>query len=516
MGKNLSYEELEQGVRDLGEAVLQGEQTREALREKGERYRRITEAVTDYVFSVRVEDGYPLETVHGPGCVAVTGYRSEDFASDPHLWIQMVHEEDRVAVQEQAKRVLLGQDVQPIEHRILRKDHVIRWVRNTLVPHYDRQGKLFFYDGLIRDITERKQAEEALISERDKFRSVLNAIGEGGYIVNSDFTIEYLNEFLIESFGHSEGEKCYSTFFQLSKPCEFCDLRKAIESAEVQDIEAILPDGKHGNLIFSPFTDADHNVKIIVLSRDITEKKTLVAEAMRAGHLASLGELAAGVAHEINNPVTGIIACTEILKSRCHDRGEDDEILTRIIKEAVRIAQIVKNLLSFAQDREEEHGPTYVRDVVLDTLNLAEKQIIKDGTKISVDFPSDLPMIKTRSREIQQVFLNILSNARYDLNKRFPGIHESKLIEIRGETIEIEGQEHVRTTFFDNGTGISADILDKIIEPFFSTIPQGEGTGLGLSISHGIIKGHRGRLQFESVEGEYTKVIVDIPVDSGL
>ena len=259
----------------------------------------------------------------------------------------------------------------------------------------------------------------------------------------------------------------------------------------------------------------DFNDNVIVLSRDITEKKTIEAEAMRAGHLASLGELAAGVAHEINNPVTGIIACSEILKSRCQVQGEDDEIPTRIIKEGVRIAKIVKNLLSFAQDREEEQSLTQVKDIVRDALNLVERQISKDGTKISVNFPPDLPMVKARTHRVQQVFLNILSNSRYALNKRFPGTHKDKLIEIRGEIVEIEGQEHVRTTFFDKGTGMSPHILDKIIGPFFSTKPQGEGTGLGLSISHGIIKAHGGRLRFESMEGEYTRAIVDIPVDNG-
>jgi len=131
-----------------------------ALLESEERYRRITEAVTDYVFAVHLKDGHPVETVHSPTCFAVTGYTPEDFASDPQLWLRMVHEEDRDVVQHQAKQVLLGQDVQPIEHRILRKNGIMRWVRNTVVPHYNSQDKLLSYDGLIRDITKRRQAEE--------------------------------------------------------------------------------------------------------------------------------------------------------------------------------------------------------------------------------------------------------------------------------------------------------------------------------------------------------------------
>ncbi len=143
-----------------GQDITKHKQADKTLRQSEERYRRITEAVTDYVFEVRVEDGHPVETVHRPACVAVTGYTPEDFASDPYLWFKMVHEEDHEAVREQASQVLSGLDVKPLEHRIFRKDAVMRWVKNTLVPNYDPHGKILSYDGLISDITERKQAEE--------------------------------------------------------------------------------------------------------------------------------------------------------------------------------------------------------------------------------------------------------------------------------------------------------------------------------------------------------------------
>ena len=172
MAKKQTYEELEQLVEELKEKALQNEQTK-AVRESEERYRRITEAVTDYVFSVRIKNGHPADTVHGANCVAVTGYTSEDFNFDPYLWIRMVHGEDQALVQEQAQCVFSGQNLHPIEHRILRKDGVVRWVRNTLVPHYDLQGNLLSYDGIVRDITERKRAEEALLQERNKLQDAL-------------------------------------------------------------------------------------------------------------------------------------------------------------------------------------------------------------------------------------------------------------------------------------------------------------------------------------------------------
>jgi PAS domain S-box-containing protein len=140
-------------------AVQAGEK---ALRSSEERYRRITETITDYVFTVTVERGRAIGTVHGPGSVAVTGYTPEEFAGDPGLWLSMVVPMDRPAVIEQARAVLADGRFTPIEYRIVRKDGAERWVRNTPVPQYGPDGSLVSHDTLIQDITERKQAEEEI------------------------------------------------------------------------------------------------------------------------------------------------------------------------------------------------------------------------------------------------------------------------------------------------------------------------------------------------------------------
>ncbi|MCP3901777.1 MAG: hypothetical protein GY707_18870, partial [Desulfobacteraceae bacterium] len=246
--------------------------------------------------------------------------------------------------------------------------------------------------------------------------------------------------------------------------------------------------------------------------RDITEKKNLQAETIRVGHLASLGELAAGVAHEINNPITGIISIAEILTDKFHELGGDKKIPERIISEAERIGNIVKNLLSFARDKKEEYSLVNVNDILDLTLELVEKQLSKEAIKLTISIAFDIPKINARSQEIQQVFLNIISNAKYALQKKYPNPSKDKILEISGKKIRIKEKSFVRLTFYDRGLGISKDFIDRVANPFFSTKPQGEGTGLGLSISHGIIKNHGGNLWFESQKGEYTKVNVDLPV----
>ncbi len=366
----------------------------------------------------------------------------------------------------------------------------------------------------IRAQENLRQAEKVLRTEHEKLQSVLNAIGDNLYIVNKDYLIEFQNMVSKETFGKLTGKKCYQGIFQRNKPCEFCLMQKTLNENRIHQLETTPLNQKQYDVVFSPFQEADGVMKAIVVIRDITEKKYIQAEALCADRLASLGELAAGVAHEINNPATSIISLAEILTDKFHKLGGDKKIPERIIHEGERIGNIVKNLLSFARNKKEEHSPVHIKDILQSAFELVERQIHKDGIHLSVNIPSDLPKIKARSQEIQQVFLNIISNARYALKAKYTGFHENKILEIIGELIKIGKNEYVRLTFYDRGTGIAPNHIDRVADPFFSTKPHGEGTGLGLSISHGIIKAHGGNLRFESQSDEYTKVMIDLPINS--
>ena len=133
-----------------------------AAEESEQRYKRLLDSVTDYVYSVSLDHGRPAATSHGPGCEAVTGYSPREFEADPLLWYRMIFSGDRPAVTAQAERILQGETPQSLEHRIVHKDGRIRWIKNTPVPHKDDQGRLISYDGLVSDITERKRAEQFL------------------------------------------------------------------------------------------------------------------------------------------------------------------------------------------------------------------------------------------------------------------------------------------------------------------------------------------------------------------
>ena len=236
----------------------------------------------------------------------------------------------------------------------------------------------------------------------------------------------------------------------------------------------------------------------------------LQKDAFRTYHLASIGELAAGVAHEINNPLNSIINCAQLLNDRVNKDSKEYNFSQIIKAQSHRIAVIVKNLLDFSRPAGEEKVPVSINTLFSATISLIQANLIKNDINLIVNIPDNFPPIPARPTLLQQVFLNILTNAQYALNKKYNKNHE-KTIKFQVEEKVINKKSYGQLTFFDNGPGISADIINKVFNPFFTTKPLGEGPGLGLSISYGIINDHGGTILIDSVEGEFTKVIIYLP-----
>ena len=163
----------------LREGIAELKKTKEELKKSEERYKLITNTITDYIYTVHLKNGNPVKTEHGASCVAVTGYTSEEFRHNPYLWIQLVYEKDRENVKKYAINIISRKKVSPLEHRIIKKDGTLRWVRNTPVLYYDNRGKLLAYDGLIQDITEQKNAEEILQEQERRFRELFRNLSSG-------------------------------------------------------------------------------------------------------------------------------------------------------------------------------------------------------------------------------------------------------------------------------------------------------------------------------------------------
>jgi PAS domain S-box-containing protein len=409
----------------------------------------------------------------------------------------------------------------------LRKEAEARLVRHgeeleALVEDRTRELKTA-NEQLLGEISERQESERRLKeSERkfwalsQEFHTLLNAIPDALLLLSPELRILWANDSASRVFQRHltdmNGRHCFDLWERPAEICQDCVAVQCFKSGRSTDARFTATDGRSWEIGAFPIGDEQGKVvKTIVIYRDVTEKTRLQAEALRAAHLASLGELSAGLAHEINNPTNGIINYAQILASRNQPESKEHDIARRIQKEGERMARIVKSLLSFARPRKEQKVPVSIHEILSDCLALTAALFRQDGIRLKTDLPSDLPLIIANPQQIQQVFLNIINNAHYALNQKFPGISGEKILEITGRKIHDREQQTLRIMFHDRGTGVPADLVNKVMNPFFTTKPNNRGTGLGLSISHGIISDHNGRIRVESREGEFTRVIVDLP-----
>jgi PAS domain S-box-containing protein len=258
----------------------------------------------------------------------------------------------------------------------------------------------------------------------------------------------------------------------------------------------------------------------ILIIRDLTEHKKLELEKhemqrqlFQSSKLASIGELSAGVAHEINNPLNAIVNFAQLLKDDGVGRDDTErQMLDGIIEEGDRIARIVRNLLTFA--RQDPHMPTQVpiAQVVENSVSLFRHQFEKDCIELVIDVAEDALPVHADASRLRQVLVNIISNAHHALAAK---ASDKKLLRITARNVERAGSRTVRIDFHDNGIGIPPRQLEKVFDPFFTTRRDSGGTGLGLSLSFGIIHDYGGKVTVESEEGSFTRFVVELPADAG-
>ncbi len=297
-----------------------------------------------------------------------------------------------------------------------------------------------------------------------------------------------------------------------------CPLEAFLLTRQAKSEDTRLPGlGGEYHLIITPLVDEHGEIHAVLLqARKLSREESLRVESIRTAQLAAIGELAAGVAHEVNNPINGIINFAQLLLDDAEKDSLQAELSARIVSEGERIANIIDSLLSFARENQNELSAVDIREVINECLSLVDHQLRKEGIKVELEFSCDACLVIGNFMQLQQVVFNAINNSRYALNERYPNASPEKKIIISCREMQEEGEnKKIRTVIRDLGTGIPQGILNKLFEPFFTTKPKGKGTGLGMSISFGIVQKHGGTLSVDSVLHKYTNIIVDLPAADG-
>jgi PAS domain S-box-containing protein len=484
--------------------VTEEREARDAVLRSDARYRHLVESATDAIFTLDTRGAFSSANRATAEIIGV----GRDLLIGCQLH-ELVTEEDSASAAEHFRAAMAGQS-RRFECRFIRRngERRILSVTHTPVVHDEDVVSVL---GIARDVTMDRQRDEALVRSEARYYRLVESASDGIYTVDTSGCFVSVNRSLERSVGRSRSELHGRPFNELVVPADRDAMMQIFQRAlggERQRGEMRFVDSRglvrSGSVTLTPILEDGRVTGALGVVRDVTEERHLGEQLLQREKLAAVGQLVSGVAHELNNPLAGIAAHAQLLLASPEGNKEQQEALVTIGKEARRAAKIVSNLLLFARQRHPERTVADLNQVVLDTLELRRYVLRTAQVEVLTDLDPELPLTWADPFQLQQVFLNLLTNAEHAVR----GVDGVKRIVVR--TFASGGR--LVASIADTGPGMARELLDRIFNPFFTTKPVGEGTGLGLSISDGIIREHGGQIRVESVPGGGATFLVELPV----
>lgn len=373
---------------------------------------------------------------------------------------------------------------------------------------------LLLFSGHVSAALESGRLRQQALHLRDYLDKLLEHASVPVLVMAKDRGIRVVSEAFSDITGMQRSDLIGSDFLQLVPNKERVRLLAAFSSSvrgrTIAPMEVQVPRASGGtarlSIKLAPVLDAEEEVAgVIAIGRDLTEVRELEGQVLHAERLATLGNLAAGIVHEINNPLTSISVYGEYLLNKLRNAGgeqSDQERLRRILRSADRILRFTRNVLTYARPSKQEPQQLSINEVVDESIVFCEHVIREAQVKVVRDYGEGLPRVDAVRDQLHQVFVNLITNA-------------CNAIQGQGDQIiartQYLGEGRVAVSIQDNGVGISEADLKQVFEPFFTTKRKGKGTGLGLSIVRSIVEQHNGHIDVESAPGRGTTITVTLP-----
>jgi len=378
-------------------------------------------------------------------------------------------------------------------------------------------SKLGFFREAQEKITQLRSYAEELARKKQQIQAILEAITDVMVVVDLSFRIVSANNVYYKFFDHQfpVGRYCYEVFRKKRTPCNVCPAEKAIKENSVQRLENLVEtiDGpRYFEITASPIKDSSGKpCHILLLKRDVTTEREYRRKCYEAEKMATIGLLASGVAHEINNPLTGIYGFSQALRRRLQnnrlripkDFAEEVELtLNIILEECTRCQEIIQSLLTYSRESPITFSLINLNGIVQESLKLIKYRIVGNKKRqLILDLDPGLKLIKGNSQQLKQLIINFLLNA-------IDATAEGGQIKI---CTRVNKSGNVELEVEDNGCGIPDAHLSRIFDPFFTTKPVGQGTGMGLAICYNIAQNHGASISVKSQEGKGSKFTIIFP-----
>jgi two-component system NtrC family sensor kinase len=443
---------------------------------------------------------------------AMTGYSWEEAVGrTPRILKSGRH--DR-AFYEALWRTVLGRRVWHHELVNRRKDGTLYVEEQTITPVLDAHGALTHFVAIKQDVTERRRAAEALRQSEEHFRSLIHNARDMIFVVDADGLMRYASPSMERVLGYRPDELVGRSAFDHIHPDDLAavlavNARAKADPGLTDRVEYRFhhKDGSWRTIeaVGCNLPEEPGIAGIVVNARDVTERKRLQEQLAQTEKLAAMGNLLAGVAHELNNPLS-IVTGHATLLARAAEGSELAERAAKIDVAAKRCARIVKNFLALARQHAPERVPTDLGLLARETLEMMAYSLRVDDVEVALEIDADLPSVSVDTHQIQQVLVNLVTNAHHAMRETT----ESRRLTVCVR--RVPGEPSVALTLEDTGPGLSPDARRRLFEPFFTTKPLGQGSGLGLSICRGIVESHGGRIEVGHplAGAEFT---VTLPID---
>ena len=482
-----------------------------ALRKNEARFTELFESLQEGIYIV-TPDGTIVDV--NPALARMLGYDSKEELLKRRVAEIFVDQPERKIVQTEVDRQSM---IQGREITLICKDGRSIVCLNTAAAVRDNSGRVLRYQGALMDITERREMERRLHQQQEFARRLVDSFPDLILVLDTEAHYNFVSPRCKEILGYDVAEMQHLEFGGRSHPEDLpsaLSLYKDIiagsqtfASLEIR-VRHKLGDWRRIRFNFSPLADEKGNIEGVVLSgRDVTDLKRLEEQLIQAEKLAAMGQMLAGVAHELNNPLTAIIGVTELLRER---EGTDDSTRRQLElthRQARRAARIVQNLLEFSRPASPQKRPLDLNNLLERTLQLQEHSLRRNNIKVDFHPQTDLPGVIGDANQLIQVFLNLVTNAEQAIRE----IRDTGRIQIR--TGRVGSQ--LTITVQDDGVGIRPEALPRIFDPFYTTKRPGGGTGLGLSICMSIIREHGGNIEAEVLPAGGSAFTIYLPAALG-